>query len=194
MTGLIWLQAAPCRSEMPSCRHGIVTFSVMIHRAVCVRGGRGSFCKHVQLFKLQASDQRFLVETLRKDAFPQTLKKRADGENTQTCPQPCRRPPDTRKWGPERALCTRSKVWKGTTTSELWFSSFDWSRLGAAWERSWGAPQTQGCTPAAFRDQPDLPVNVFRQPGRAVWRWPHGLSQGSRLPRRKAEAEGCVRT
>lgn len=52
----------------------------MIHRATCLHGGEELFCKHVQLFELQASNQRFQAETLCNDAFPQILQERVNGD------------------------------------------------------------------------------------------------------------------
>lgn len=40
------------------------------------------FCKHVQLFKLQASNQRLPVETLCNDAFLRMLTEGEQGEHT----------------------------------------------------------------------------------------------------------------
>lgn len=48
---------------------------------MCLCGGVECFCKHVQLFKLQASNQRFPVETLCNDAFPRMLAEGGAGKN-----------------------------------------------------------------------------------------------------------------
>lgn len=46
---------------------------------MCLWGGLECFCKHVQLFKLQASNKRLPVETLCNDAFPRMLTEGAQG-------------------------------------------------------------------------------------------------------------------
>lgn len=66
--------------RLPPCYHRVVTFSDVIHRATCLRGGEELICKHVQRSELQASNLRVQVETLCNDAFPQILQERANGD------------------------------------------------------------------------------------------------------------------
>lgn len=68
--------------RLPSCCYKTVTFfSTTMHRAMRLCGGLARFCKHVQLFKLQASNQRFPVETLCNEAFPRMLTEGWAGKN-----------------------------------------------------------------------------------------------------------------